>query len=342
MLAPDAALPDAPLVLIDVETEGGQAGRAYLFAYQRWALAPLVGCVEGLGEMLVGQPADPAGCRERIDSAIQLLDRSGLVAIAASGLDQCVWDASARHAGVPLVEHLGGQRIPVRAYESAGFWWWTPPEGLAEEARAAADAGFRGMKMRLGRADPHDDLAAVRAVRGALDDNVAVMADYLQLLRSPDDALARLQMLDDEGLEWIEDPLPHLDHTGYRELGDRLSTPIQGGENLGSAEEAERALAAGVFDRVMPDIQRLGVSGWRRVAAAAAAHDVPVSNHMFAEHSVHLLAATPNRDWLERMDLASGVVLEPLQIADGHAVPPDRPGAGIEWDEAAVDAQRVA
>jgi mandelate racemase len=61
-----------------------------------------------------------------------------------------------------------------------------------------------------------------------------------------------------------------------------------------------------------------------------------VSSHIFPEFSVHLLAATASRHWMESLDLASPILKEPLRFAEGQAVPPARPGAGLEWDEDAV------
>jgi mandelate racemase len=51
---------------------------------------------------------------------------------------------------------------------------------------------------------------------------------------------------------------------------------------------------------------------------------------------VHLLGVTPTCHWLEFMDWAAPVVEEPLAVKAGFARIPDRPGAGIRWNEEAV------
>jgi mandelate racemase len=61
-----------------------------------------------------------------------------------------------------------------------------------------------------------------------------------------------------------------------------------------------------------------------------------MSSHLFPEISVHLLAATPTGHWLEYVDWASVLLQEPLQIADGMAVPSAHPGNGLTWNEDAV------
>ena len=62
-----------------------------------------------------------------------------------------------------------------------------------------------------------------------------------------------------------------------------------------------------------------------------------LSSHLFPEFGAHLLAVSPTGHWLEYMDWANAILKEPYRIADGHVVIPDRPGAGIEWNEEAVE-----
>jgi mandelate racemase len=73
-----------------------------------------------------------------------------------------------------------------------------------------------------------------------------------------------------------------------------------------------------------------------RAAELARSRGVRMSSHLYPEVSAHLLAATPTAHWLEYVDWANAIVMEPLRIADGHAVVPDRPGNGLEWNPEAV------
>jgi len=97
------------------------------------------------------------------------------------------------------------------------------------------------------------------------------------------------------------------------------------------------ALEASASDYVMLDLDRIGgVTGWQRSAGLAAAYNRQVSSHLFPELSAHLLAATPGRHWLEYVDWAVPLLQEPLQIADGMAIVPNRAGNGMLWEEGAV------
>lgn len=90
-------------------------------------------------------------------------------------------------------------------------------------------------------------------------------------------------------------------------------------------------------DLYMPDLMRIGgVTGWIRCAAIAGAAGLPLSSHLYPEVSAHLLRVTETADWCEWRDWAHPFLAEPFEVRDGCVVVPDRPGNGIEWDEAAV------
>jgi mandelate racemase len=201
--------------------------------------------------------------------------------------------------------------------------------------------GFGAVKLRLGYPTLREDLAAVHAVRERLGDGVAIMVDYNQAL-TVSEALERGRALDQENISWLEEPIQHDDYAGCARLVQALTVPIQLGENFSETTAMEVALTAGAADLVMPDLERIGgVTGWRRAAALAATHRMPMSSHLFPEVSAHLLAATPTAHWLEYVDWADKIVAEPLRIVDGQAIVPDRPGNGLSWNAAAVERYRV-
>jgi mandelate racemase len=336
------ALAHAALVLVDLETQEGITGRAYVFGFMPWALDPIVGCLEAMRAMLVGDPLAPYSIEVKLRKNLTLMGTPGLVGLAVAAVDMCAWDALAQAAGVPLVTLLGGKVGPVRAYNSCGLWIG-PIEKLADEAEAlAAEGGFSAVKLRLGRDDPAEDVAAVRAVKKRVGDRIAVMSDYNQRL-TVNDAILRGRMLDDEGLVWIEEPVRHDDYAGCARVAAELSTPVQIGENLVDSIELIRALQARAMEYVMPDLQRIGgVTGWQRASAIAHAHGMEMSSHLFPEYSAHLLAVTPTAHWLEYMDWAEPVLAEPFEIRDGNVLIPARPGSGISWNEDAVKRYAVA
>lgn len=334
--AASGEIPQAPLVLIDLETDAGVVGCAYVFTFTRGMLAPTVGCIHALGDMVRGDALVPLEIEAKIRTRLTLLDTPGLVGIALAGIDMAAWDAHAKAQDLPLVCALGGQIKPVRAYNSCGLWI-NAPERVADEVEALlAEDDFQALKVRIGRADFTEDLDAVRKVKARIGDAVCLMSDFNQSL-SMNEAILRGRALDDEGLYWIEEPIRHDNYTGCAKIASEVKTPIQIGENLLNPQEMQKAIAAQAADYYMPDVQRIGgVTGWLRAAALAHVHGLDMSSHLFPEISSHLLAVTPTCHWLEYMDWADAILTEPIRIESGHAVIPDRPGCGMAWDEAAV------
>jgi mandelate racemase len=180
----------------------------------------------------------------------------------------------------------------------------------------------------------------VQTVKSRLPQGVELMVDYNQAL-SVEEALRRGRALDEHGLAWIEEPIRHDDYRGAARLALELATPIQIGENFSQPFAMEEAIAARACDLVMPDLERIGgVSGWLRASEVAKGTNMKMSSHLFPETSAHLLAVTPTCHWLEYVDWAAAVLKDPAHVVDGAVEIPDRPGNGMEWDDAAV--QRYA
>ncbi|WP_211852334.1 enolase C-terminal domain-like protein [Plastoroseomonas hellenica] len=330
----------APLLLIDLDTEEGVSGHAYLFCYDHTAPLLIATVLRDVAAAVHGARLAPVDLAARLVRQYRLLGAQGIVRMALAGFDAACWDALSIGAGVPLASLLGAAPRPIRAYNSNGLGL-IGPEKAADEAQALLDGGFRAVKLRLGRAAPEDDLAVVRAVRKRLPDTVALMADYNQAL-STTQAIQRGQMLDDEGLYWIEEPIRHDDYVGCARVAAALRTPIQLGENFAGPAAMLSALSQNASDFVMPDLERIGgVTGWQRAAALAAAAEVEMSSHLFPEVSAHLLAATPTCHWLEYVDWADPILTHPLRIENGMAIVPERPGAGLSWNPDAVKRYRV-
>ncbi len=328
----------APLVLIDLLSEEGVEGRAYLFTYTPLALKATVELLEALGPVLKGQAIEPHALERLLDGRFRLLGNTGLVAMAIAGVDMAAWDALARAAGWPLARLLGAGPQGAPAYFSQGMESIERSEALAQEALAR---GFRAMKIKIGHACVEDDIAVVRAVQAVLAGRAELFVDYNQSLSVPQ-ALQRCRLLDELGLGWIEEPTLQHDHAGHAQIARDIRTPIQLGENHFGTHEMARALQAGASDLVMPDLMKIGgVSGWLRAAALAEAARVPMSSHIFQEFSAHLMGATPTAHWLEYLDIAGPVLQRPLRIADGRAVLDDGPGAGLDWNAEAVARFRV-
>jgi mandelate racemase len=335
------AITTAPLLLIDLQTDGGVIGRSYLFGLMQQNLKPLAALVELMGDMLKGDALLPFDIEAKLRKRHTLLGVHNIVLFAMSGIDLAAWDALGQSFGQPLVRLLGGAPRPVLAYNSKGLGIM-PVKALAREAEELVAEGLRAVKLRLGRAEAAEDLAALRAVKKAIGPGITLMVDFNQGLTVAQ-ALERGRMIDAEGgVHWIEEPVRADDFAGNARIAREIATPIQIGENFMGPEQMAQALAAGACDYVMPDAQRIGgVTGWMRAAALAQGAGLEMSSHLFPEASCHLLAVTPTCHWLEYVDWADAVLEEPARLKDGHVLIPERPGIGMRWDEKAVKRFRV-
>ncbi len=326
----------APLLLVDLQTDGGIVGRSYLFGINAHHLPPMASLVEAMGEMIKGDALAPFELERKLRARHTLLGVHNIVLFAISAIDMAAWDALGQALGQPLVRLLGGAPRPVRAYNSKGLGI-LPLKELVREAIELASEGFGAVKLRLGRPDARDDIEALRAVKKALGTKVTLMVDFNQGL-SVNEALRRGHMIDDEGgVHWIEEPVRADDFSGNARIARELATPIQIGENFMGPEQMAQALAAQACDYVMPDVQRIGgVTGWMRAAALAQAAGLEMSSHLFPEVSCHLLAVTPSCHWLEYVDWADAVLEEPAELNNGDVQIPERPGIGMRWNEKAV------
>jgi len=327
----------APLVLIDVATDQGVTGRSYIFAYSKMTLKPLVHLVEEIGRELSGKAIAPFDLMAAMDAKFRLLGWQGLVGMAVSGLDMAFWDALGQVADKPVVELLGGSVRPIRAYDSYGV---VDPVADERDLHRSLEQGFRGIKIKGGDGDAANDERVVKGVRALLGPDIALMLDFNQSL-DPAEAMRRIARLAPYDLTWIEEPVPQENLSGHAMVRENSPIPIQAGENWWFPRGFAEAIAARASDFIMPDLMKVGgITGWLSVAAQAEAASIPMSSHLFAEASAHMLAVTPTAHWLEVLDFAGAILANPIEIVDG-TVTARGPGLGLSWNEAAVSKYSV-
>ena len=104
----------APLLLVDVETEQGIVGRAYVFCYRRSGARAIAAVLHEAAELVAGEAVAPLADRRQARSAAsRCIGVTGVVRMALSALDMALWDALAVAAGLPLATLLGGAPRPM-------------------------------------------------------------------------------------------------------------------------------------------------------------------------------------------------------------------------------------
>jgi mandelate racemase len=324
---------ESPLVLTDIITDTGNIGHSIVFTYTPAALKPTAELIQNFEVLVQGDVLAPAEIEQKLTKRFRLLGTQGLVGIALAAIDMALWDALARVHNISLITLLGGIKKTIRAYGAVGY---DGVKGSGDVAERWAQAGFTGVKAKIGYPTVEEDVAVIRAIRKATGDDMAIMVDYNQCL-TPAEAIARMRVLDDEGLTWVEEPTLAHDYAGHALVAREAQTPIQAGENWWGILDMLHAIESEASDYLMPDVMKIGgVSGWLRAAAHAHAKGIRVSNHLWPEISSRLLCCTPIAHWLEYADWWNPILAEPLQIEKGLAIIADNLGTGVEWNEEAV------
>ncbi|NIO43827.1 MAG: mandelate racemase, partial [Burkholderiales bacterium] len=170
-MSASGAIANAALVLIDLETDAGITGRTYLFAFVPSMLKPTVQCIEALADLVCGDEVAPLAIDAKLRKRFTLLDSHGILGQALAGIDMAAWDAMAKSQGLPLARTLGGDLRPIRAYNSGGLWIQNPDKVADEAEQLLAEGDYDAVKIRIGRPDFSQDLAAVRNVKKRIGDD---------------------------------------------------------------------------------------------------------------------------------------------------------------------------
>ena len=267
--------------------------------------------------------------------------RGGTIAFAIAALDTALWDLRGNALGEPLWRLLGGYSPEVRAY-AGNIDLNFPVDELLAGASKSLDAGFKSIKMRLGKPTLGEDLARVAAMRQHLGPEIELMADANEAWRT-DQAARALRALGEFDLVWVEEPIRPDDYAGYAHLRSLGHVPLAAGENLHTLAEFTSLISAGGVDFPEPDLTTCGgVTIFMKVAHLAEAHGLPVTSHGAHDVHVHLLAAAPNASYLEVHGFGlEKYMAQSMEMRDGMAIAPDRTGHGIEFDWDALERFKV-
>lgn len=298
---------------------------------------------------------------ERYRQQGEPLARQGLVAATAfSAIEQALWDLAGKALDVPAYVLLGGAvrtELPVYANINRATNPRTPA-GFASAARRAVSDGFGAIK-----AAPFDGFPApgssaaeiaraidtgidsVGAMRDAVGPKVAIMIDCHSFF-DVEQAVRVAGRLEPQNLAWYEEPVApeRVDET--LAIKGRIKQPMAGGETLFGLSGFGPLIRRRAFDTIMPDVKHCGgLLELTRIAAMAADAGVMVAPHnpsgpVSTAASVQVCAGMKNVNYLElqygEVDWRSGVLTPPERFTNGRIQVPDRPGFGIELNEAVI------
>jgi L-alanine-DL-glutamate epimerase-like enolase superfamily enzyme len=275
-------------------------------------------------------------------------------------LDIALWDIMGKARGQPIARLLDAQELKILAYASTAEL--LPQQQRAERAQKLWEQGFKAIKIRFHHKDPTEDIKVVEAVRKLVGDKLEIMVDANQGWKMPRDtapswdfeqAYQVAKQLEQLGVFWLEEPLPHFDFRGMAELRQKTEIRIAGGEMNRRWHDFREMNMLGCLDVYQPDAALAGgitmvkkISEWVQDAGAWFSPHT-WTNGIGLLANLHLACAvskcpylefpfdppawtTERRDYMLRPD-------DRLMIDDnGYLHVPQKPGLGCELDEEAL------
>jgi len=284
------------------------------------------------------------GLWQRMFQETLLHGRAGSVMRAISILDCALWDLNARTVNLPLYKYLGAAvDDAVPAYASGGYYLeGKTPEKLGEEMAAYVKAGFRAVKMKVGRLSPEEEEARVKAAREAIGPEVELMLDANNAWHDLPTAMRYMERFELYDPYWIEEPFFPDDIDNHARLAKLTRVTVATGEIGAGRWYFKEILDKGAAQILQTDALVCGgVTEWRKVAATAASYGVTVCPHWFHDLHAHLVAATPNARYVEffpddQVLNFRRLIDAQLKAKDGMLLLPETPGLGFGFDEKAL------
>jgi L-alanine-DL-glutamate epimerase-like enolase superfamily enzyme len=242
---------------------------------------------------------------------------------AEAALDMALRDLAGKRLGVPLYELMGidPTSMPVTSF-TIGM---DVPEIVEQKVRETK--GFSVLKVKMGS---DDDRRVLETVRGLTDRTLRVDANEGWTL---EDALGRLEWLQEMGVELVEQPLPADQLAEMRELKKRSPLPLFADESVARAEDIPRL--ADAFDGINIKLMKCGGLGEAlRMIHVARAHDMKIMLGCMVESSLAITAAAHIAPLVDFADLDGNLLItndpfEGAEVRNGRLVLPSAPGVGV-------------
>ncbi|MEU4287454.1 mandelate racemase/muconate lactonizing enzyme family protein [Kribbella sp. NPDC026596] len=329
-------------IFVSLETADGLTGLGYSYTIGTGGTAVLALLRDHLLPRLAGADArNVEALWSDLFWSTHATTVGAITSLALAAVDTALWDLRCLRAGEPLWRLAGGYRQQVPLYDTEGGWLHLTTDELVAGALASQKAGWPGVKLKVGKPRAHEDLERLQAVRDAVGPSLDIMVDANQSMTYPE-ARRRAAAFEAVDLSWFEEPLPADDVTGHGRLAASTSIPIAVGESLYSVSQFREYVASGGAGIVQVDVARVGgISPWLKVAHLAETFNLEVCPHFLMELHVSLTAAVPNGRYVEHIPQLRAITSSEMAIVDGHAVAPDTPGLGIDWNQDAIDDRRV-
>jgi muconate cycloisomerase len=269
-----------------------------------------------------------------------------------SALEMALWDILGKSVGLPVYRLLGGkvrETVPIKMSVSGA-----EPERAAQIAEWAIAKGLKALKVKVG-IEPEADVARVKAVRAVVGPKFRMGTDANGGW-SPRVAIQTIRRLVEEcGIYFAEQPVAPLDVQWMADVRRNVPVPVMADESCYTVQDAMALARAQAADILSVYVGKGGgISQARKIAAVAEAAGLTCTVGSNLELGVasaavaHLATATVGVgaeefpcDILGPLGYENDLLTEPIEYCDGAVRAPDKPGLGVELDEASLARYRV-
>jgi len=182
------------------------------------------------------------------------------------------------------------------------------------------------------------------AGRKALGDEVHLLHDAHHRL-TPNEAARVGKDLEPYRLFWLEDAVPAENQAGFRLIREHTTTPLAVGEIFNSIWDCKQLIEEQLIDYIRATVLHAGgITHLRRIAALADLYHVRAGCHGATDLSPVTMAAAlhfdlsiPNfgiQEYMHHTKETDDVFPHAYSYADGYLHPGDKPGLGVDIDEA--------
>ena len=309
--------------------------------------------VRSMGKALEGR--DPLDVEHHWLALFRVFSFRGMAVTAAlSAIDQALWDIKGKHFQVPVWTLLGGRaRRAVRAMRVVDTG--TLDEVVAASRRAVVEENYTALKILLFQHDHHgvrhaariaDLVARFAAIRETVGWDIDLGVELHRNMSAGDAVMLCAELAPLRPL-FVEDPIPPDSVAAMRAFAAKVDLPVAAGERNTTIWEFAEYLERPGVSFVRPDVGIAGgITHVKKICALAEAfhagvlpHAVPSGPVAVAAH-VQLGMCVPNWELQEHVpqdqsrwtDLVDRVI----EVRDGYLLPPDRPGIGIDLNDAGL------
>ncbi|TNJ42389.1 mandelate racemase/muconate lactonizing enzyme family protein [Tamlana fucoidanivorans] len=278
--------------------------------------------------------------------------RRGILVASMSAIDIAVWDLKGKILGLPISTLLGGaHRDKIKPYATGLYFtdYNNPSKDFEKEAKLYISQGFKAMKMKVGLGIK-EDVENVRKMREIIGPDIQLMVDsnHAYTLREAVELSRKIEKYD---IGWFEEPLSPEFYDQYRELRQKTTIPISGGECEYLRFGFKQLIENKSVDIIQPDICASGgLTEAKRIATLASTHGIDLIPHTWgtaiglhvALHFISNIESVPGRmyqpDFFMEYDqtengLRDKLSFPSIKMEDGMIAVPDRPGLGIDIDQ---------